>query len=62
MRSADGRYVISLVNIRQIHEFVMHRRQGDVLKSIRETGVTNLSLLPCGPVPPSRVWLVLARL
>ena len=28
---ADGRYVISLVNIRQIHEFVLHRRQGDVL-------------------------------
>ncbi len=26
-----GRYVISLVNIRKIHEFVMHRRQGDVL-------------------------------
>jgi hypothetical protein len=28
---SDGRYVISLVNIRKIHEFVMHRRQGDVL-------------------------------
>jgi hypothetical protein len=28
---ADGRYVISLVNIRKIHEFVLHRRQGDVL-------------------------------
>lgn len=27
----DGRYVISLVNVRKIHEFVMHRRQGDVL-------------------------------
>lgn len=27
----DGRYVISLVNIRSIHEFVLHRRQGDVL-------------------------------
>jgi len=27
----DGRYVISLVNIRQIHEFILHRRQGDVL-------------------------------
>ena len=27
----DGRYVISLVNIRNIHEFVVHRRQGDVL-------------------------------
>jgi hypothetical protein len=27
----DGRYVISLVNIRKIHEFVLHRRQGDVL-------------------------------
>ncbi len=27
----DGRYVVSLVNIRQIHEFVFHRRQGDVL-------------------------------
>jgi len=28
---ADGRYVVSLVNIRKIHEFVFHRRQGDVL-------------------------------
>jgi hypothetical protein len=28
---SDGRYVISLVNIRHIHEFVLHRRQGDVL-------------------------------
>ncbi len=28
---SDGRYVISLVNIRNIHEFVVHRRQGDVL-------------------------------
>lgn len=27
----DGRYVISLVNIRSVHEFVVHRRQGDVL-------------------------------
>lgn len=27
----DGRYVISLVNLRQIHEFILHRRQGDVL-------------------------------
>lgn len=27
----DGRYVVSLVNIRNIHEFVFHRRQGDVL-------------------------------
>jgi hypothetical protein len=27
----DGRYVISLVNIRKIHEFVLHRRKGDVL-------------------------------
>jgi hypothetical protein len=27
----DGRYVVSLVNIRQIHELVLHRRQGDVL-------------------------------
>ena len=27
----DDRYVISLVNIRKIHEFVLHRRQGDVL-------------------------------
>ena len=27
----DGRYVVSLVNIRQIHEFIFHRRQGDVL-------------------------------
>ena len=29
--SRDGRYVISLINIRRIHEFVLHRRQGDVL-------------------------------
>lgn len=28
---SDGRYVISLVNIRHVHEFVLHRRQGDVL-------------------------------
>jgi hypothetical protein len=28
---SDGRYVVSLVNIRQIHEFIFHRRQGDVL-------------------------------
>jgi hypothetical protein len=27
----DGRYVISLVNFRNVHEFVLHRRQGDVL-------------------------------
>jgi hypothetical protein len=27
----DGRYVISLVNFRDIHEFVLHRRQNDVL-------------------------------
>lgn len=27
----DGRYVVSLVNIRKIHEFVFLRRQGDVL-------------------------------
>ena len=27
----DVRYTISLVNIRKIHEFVLHRRQGDVL-------------------------------
>ena len=27
----DGRYVVSLVNIRKIHEFIFHRRQGDVL-------------------------------
>lgn len=27
----DGRYVISLVNIRQIHELVLHRRQGNLL-------------------------------
>lgn len=27
----DGRYVISLVNIRKVHEFVLHRKQGDVL-------------------------------
>ena len=28
---ANGRYVVSLVNIRKIHEFIFHRRQGDVL-------------------------------
>ncbi len=28
---SDGRYVISLVNVRKIHEFVLHRRQGEVL-------------------------------
>jgi len=27
----DGRYVISLITIRKIHEFVLHRKQGDVL-------------------------------
>ena len=27
----DDRYVISLVNIRKIHEFIFHRKQGDVL-------------------------------
>lgn len=27
----DSRYVVSLVNIRKIHEFVFHRRQGDLL-------------------------------
>ena len=27
----DGRYVVSLVNIRKIHEFIFHRRQGEVL-------------------------------
>lgn len=26
-----GRYVVSLVNIRKVHEFVFHRRQGDML-------------------------------
>lgn len=29
--NASGRYVVSLVNIRKIHEFVFHRKQGDVL-------------------------------
>ena len=28
---SDGRYVVSLVNIRKIHEFIFHRRQGNVL-------------------------------
>jgi hypothetical protein len=28
---SDGRYVVSLVNIRKIHEFIFHRRQGEVL-------------------------------
>ena len=27
----DGRYVISLVGFRSIHEFVLHRKQGDML-------------------------------
>jgi hypothetical protein len=27
----DGRYVVSLINIRKIHEFIFHRRQGNVL-------------------------------
>jgi len=27
----DGRYVISLVNVRKIHEFVLHHSNGDVL-------------------------------
>jgi len=27
----DGRYVVSLVNIRKIHEFIFHRRQAEVL-------------------------------
>jgi hypothetical protein len=27
----DSRYVISLVNVRKIHEFVLHRRRGDEL-------------------------------
>ena len=27
----DGRYVVNLVNIRKIHEFIFQRRQGDVL-------------------------------
>jgi hypothetical protein len=28
---SDGRYVVSLINIRKIHEFIFHRRQGEVL-------------------------------
>ena len=31
MNGKDGRYVISLVGFRSIHEFVLHRKQGDVL-------------------------------
>lgn len=27
----DGRYVISLVGFRSVHEFVLHRKQGDIL-------------------------------
>ncbi|MDI1284990.1 MAG: hypothetical protein PSV46_11405 [Reyranella sp.] len=27
----SGRYVVSLVNIRKVHEFIFHRKQGDVL-------------------------------
>jgi hypothetical protein len=27
----DGRYVVSLVNIRKIHEYIFHRRQDEVL-------------------------------
>ena len=39
----DGRYVVSLVNIRKIHEFIFHRRQGDVLiLHHSDTGFTRL--------------------
>jgi hypothetical protein len=31
MDGRDGRYVISLVGFRSVHEFVLHRKQGDVL-------------------------------
>jgi len=27
----DGRYVVSLINIRNVHDLVFHRRQGEVL-------------------------------
>ena len=28
---ASGRFVVSLTNIRKIHDLIFHRRQGDVL-------------------------------
>jgi hypothetical protein len=31
MDGRDGRYVISLVGFRSVHEFVLHRKQGDTL-------------------------------
>lgn len=41
---SDGRYVVSLVNIRKIHELVFHRRQGDVLiLHLSDTKFTRLS-------------------
>lgn len=39
----SGRYVVSLVNIRKIHEFIFHRRQGDVLiLHLSDTAFTRL--------------------
>jgi hypothetical protein len=41
---SDGRYVVSLVNIRKIHELIFHRRQGDVLiLHLSDTGFTRLA-------------------
>lgn len=28
---SDGRYVLSLINVRQVHDLVVHRRKGEVL-------------------------------
>ena len=39
----SGRYVVSLVNIRKIHEFIFHRKQGDVLiLHLSDTAFTRL--------------------
>ena len=41
--NSSGRYVVSLVNIRKVHEFVFHRRQGDVLiLHLADTAFTRL--------------------
>jgi hypothetical protein len=39
----SGRYVVSLVNIRKVHEFIFHRKQGDVLiLHLSDTAFTRL--------------------
>ncbi len=58
----DGRYVVSLVNIRKIHEFVFHRRQGDVLilhlsdtrlPGCRACAIRATASLRSSPTPPT---------